>query len=231
MMEILDKIPFQLDEEKLLKKLRVDKKGEYYAEINRMVKKVTPSIRPKVVYSVSYLEERNPGSITINGTRFTSRVLSKNLEKVERVFPFIATCGSELDEIEKSYDDMLELFWLDTIKYFALDASAQFIKNYLKEKFALNKISSMSPGSGKQEIWPIEQQKQLFSLFGDVEKLIGVKLTDSCLMIPNKSVSGIYFPKDVTFENCQLCPREDCPGRRAVYDESLLNSYYEEMAL
>ena len=48
----------------------------------------------------------------------------------------------------------------------------------------------MSPGASEKYVWPIEQQKELFSLFEYVEKLIGVKLTDSYLMIPNKSVSG-----------------------------------------
>ncbi len=228
-MEILDKIPFQIDEEKLLKKLRIAKSSDYYSEISRLIEKVAPVVRPKVVFSVSYIEEKNADSIVLDGVRFTSRVLSANVEKVERVFPFVATCGAEMEEFEKSCDDMLEIFWIDTIKYFALETSSQFLKNHLKEKFALTKISSMSPGSGKADTWPIEQQKQLFSLFGDVESLIGVRLTDSCLMIPNKSVSGIYFPRDVTFENCQLCPREGCPGRRAAYDESLLHSYFDEV--
>jgi cobalamin-dependent methionine synthase I len=37
------------------------------------------------------------------------------------------------------------------------------------------------------------EQKKLFALFGDVEGDIGVKLSDSNIMYPGKSVSGIYF--------------------------------------
>ena len=73
--------------------------------------------------------------------------------------------------------------------------------------------------------WPITQQKELFSLFGDVEELIGVTLTESCLMVPLKSSSGIYFPTEVTFETCQLCPREVCESRRAPYDRALAREY------
>jgi len=61
-----------------------------------------------------------------------------------------------------------------------------------------------------------------------VKDLIGVELTDSFLMIPNESVSGIYFPAEVRFETCQLCPREICPGRRAPYDKNLLQAYYKD---
>ena len=61
------------------------------------------------------------------------------------------------------------------------------------------------------------QQRQLFQLLGDVESSIGVRLTDSFLMIPNKTVSGILFPTEVPFYSCQLCTREACPRRRAEY--------------
>ena len=50
---------------------------------------------------------------------------------------------------------------------------------------------------------------------------IGLELTDSCLMLPYKSVSGIAYETEATFENCMLCTRENCPTRRAPYDASM----------
>jgi hypothetical protein len=82
----------------------------------------------------------------------------------------------------------------------------------------------MNPGSGDANVWPIEQQKELFSLFGDVENLIGVRLTDSFLMVPNKSVSGICFPTEINFQSCQLCHRMNCNGRKAPFDRKLWES-------
>jgi hypothetical protein len=55
-----------------------------------------------------------------------------------------------------------------------------------------------------------------------------VTLTDSFLMVPTKSVSGIVFPTEVSFESCRLCPRSDCPGRRAKYDPNLWEQRYAE---
>jgi len=49
----------------------------------------------------------------------------------------------------------------------------------------------------------------------------GVELTDSQLMKPNKSVSGFLFPSESDYENCQLCPRENCPNRSADFEEEL----------
>lgn len=88
-------------------------------------------------------------------------------------------------------------------------------------------MARMAPGSGAANVWPLTQQKPLFSLFGDVEELIGVRLTDRCLMIPIKSVSGIFFPNADKFESCQLCQREQCQGRRAPYSEELVRKYEE----
>jgi hypothetical protein len=109
----------------------------------------------------------------------------------------------------------------------ALGASLGYLNKYLTQKYALGKTSKMSPGAAAADVWPIEQQKQLFSIFGNVEDLIGVKLTDSYLMVPNKSVSGIFFPTEIDFRSCQLCPREVCPGRSAPYDENLAKRYAE----
>jgi hypothetical protein len=46
-------------------------------------------------------------------------------------------------------------------------------------------------------------------------------------MVPLKSASGIYFPNETEFENCQLCPMEKCIGRRAPYDPDLVKQYEE----
>ena len=44
-------------------------------------------------------------------------------------------------------------------------------------------------------------------------------------MIPRKSISGLYFPTEVTFFSCQLCERERCQGRKAPFDEGLKQKY------
>ena len=59
-------------------------------------------------------------------------------------------------------------------------------------------------------------------------RTIGVRLTDSFVMLPMKSVSGVYFPTEHTFASCQLCPRDDCPGRSAPYDPKLWKERYAE---
>jgi hypothetical protein len=90
-------------------------------------------------------------------------------------------------------------------------------------KYAINSLSSMSPGSLSD--WPIEEQKPLFSILGDVETAIGVTMTKDLLMVPTKSISGIYFPTDLPFYTCQLCPRKNCDSRKARFDKALAKEY------
>ena len=191
--------------------------------IHELIKKVLPIAKPKVVYKVAYVDNKNGDSLDIGGVRFTSRLLRINLDEVGRVFPFVATCGMELEEIQVPSSEFVKSFCLDQIKEMVLESAYYYLEDYLKRRYGLGQISDMEPGS--LESWPITQQKQLFSILGNVEDLVGVKLTDSYLMIPRKSVSGIYFPTEVMFYSCQLCPRKKCEERQAPYDKDLKDRY------
>ena len=80
---------------------------------------------------------------------------------------------------------------------------------------------SLNPGSGNVDIWPIEQMIPLFSLL-DQGNPVGVSLSESALMIPNKSIAGvIFFSPGTDYESCAYCERERCPDRRVAFVESL----------
>jgi len=222
-MEVLDNIPIHLDPEEVLKRLHLDEKRGYLNVVQELVEVANSVIHPKAIYEVSYVDNKSEDTVDIGDTRFTSHVLRVNLDKIGRVFPFIVTIGKELEDKAASFDNLLKQYCLDEIGNVALSLVKQYLEDYLKREYRLGQISSMSPGS--LEDWPITQQKQLFSIFANVEDLIGVKLTGSLLMIPRKSESGIYFPTEVKFYSCQLCPRERCQDRQAPYDKNLAESY------
>ncbi len=223
-MELIDNIPVSFTVEQVLNRLRLDNGDKFAGEIQNLIDQVQDVIRPKAIYDVCYIDGRDEDSVDIAGVRFTSRILRVNLGEAERVFPHIATCGTEVESIDIPPDDLMGKFMLDIIKQIALSAATKHLREHVNRKHKPGKMSAMAPGA--LEDWPISEQKQLFSLFGDVESLIGVELTDTFLMLPLKSVSGMYFATEVTFESCGLCPRERCPGRRAPYDEGLKAKYF-----
>lgn len=205
--------------------MHVAKESQDARGLQDLAERAAAVARPKALYKICYVEKRGYDSVAIDGVTFASRVLRVNLDKVERAFPYVATCDTEVDEVVAGVDDFMVRFWLDTVKEMALTASRTYLTSHLKRRYALRQTSMMNPGWGARDLWPIEQQRALFLILDPVEDLVGVRLTDSFLMIPNKSVSGILFPTEFGFEACPLCPRDVCPSRRAPYDESLARSY------
>ncbi|MFC2035647.1 vitamin B12 dependent-methionine synthase activation domain-containing protein [Chloroflexota bacterium] len=120
----------------------------------------------------------------------------------------------------------MRAFCLDAIKTAIVASAVGYLTDRIKKYYALGNISHMIPGP--LDSWQITEQPALFSLFGNVEDIIGVKLAPSCMMSPLNSVSGLYFSTEVTFENCQLCPRKGCIGRRSPHDRVVVRKYQKE---
>jgi hypothetical protein len=217
----LDFIPCPIDLYGLMKRLHVRPDSDDAKELECLVNEAVNLARPKVVYGVAFIDERGEDWIVCEGVRFDSKVLRVNLEKSDRIFPFLCTCGMELQEWGEKIEDMIGGYWAEAIKEEALRAALDSLFTHLDRLFKPGHTSTMSPGS--LENWPITQQAPLFGLLGNPSE---VKLTESQLMIPTKSVSGIIFPIDGSFESCQLCPRINCPNRRAPYDETLYEREY-----
>lgn len=223
-MVVLDKIKFKIDIDELIKKLHMDRDSDDFERIEEMVKEAETTAKPKVVLKLCSIDSKEEGATTIEGIKCVSKVMAVNLKEVNRAFAYVATCGVELHNWASTIDDMVERFWADTICEFALSCAIKEASAYLNINYKIAKLSTMNPGSLKD--WPLKEQRNIFNLIGDVKKLIGVTLTESCLMIPVKSVSGILFQNESNYENCQLCPREDCPNRRAPYERDLLEKKY-----
>lgn len=218
---MLEQIPFTPDVDAVLAQLGLDDESELTAEVCALAARAAGVSAPKVLFREAFITARDEETVAVDGVTFTSRALSANLAEVERVFPYVATCGVEFDTLLAEMDDDFLAYALDVIKEAALFAAMNHFQAYLADHYGVGHHASMHPGSADADIWPIEQQAPLFALLGEVTARIGVVLTDTFLMHPNKTVSGILFPTAVDFVTCQLCHRADCPNRRAPFDEHL----------
>jgi hypothetical protein len=221
---ILENIPFNPEIQPILKKLHIKEGSQDATEFLQLLDHAKAVANPKVLYKLSSIDFREEEKVIIDGVKLTSRILTVNLENTHRVFPFVATCGIELEEFSDRIEDVFLGYWAEAIKELALMFALEAMETQLRKYIPTGHISAMSPGS--LEDWPINEQVQLFSILGNTQEKIGVKLTESFLMIPTKSVSGIHFMVDNSFESCQLCPRDNCPNRRAPYNESLYEKKY-----
>ena len=223
---ILDEVAWRMDLPKLKQQLGIKEGSSYAAEAEGMAARAEAIGSPKAMYKASLIESRGEDHVVIEGQTFQSRVMAVNLEKVHRVFPFVATCGVELEEWSSAFTSVLEKFWADAIKGMALGASILALLEHIKEQHRPGDVSMMSPGS--IESWSLSEQRPLFSILGAPEDSIGVELMASCFMKPSMSASGMWFPTEHHFENCMLCPMENCPGRRAPHDKELYERKYKK---
>ncbi len=220
---ILDDIPFQLDTQALLEALHVRPRNGQVEEFQQLCQAAQAIGQPRACYRQASVEIRAPDYVVVEGVRLSSRLLSHQLRPVSHVFAYVATCGPELEAWATSFDNLLLRFWADALSELALRAAANYLDAYLAAHHHLGHLAQMNPGS--LEAWPITEQQPLFHLLGPAPAALGVHLTDSLLMIPRKSVSGLQFPSAADFASCQLCLREKCPNRRAAYDPALQAEY------
>lgn len=214
---VLDSIEFHIERPRFDREIRLESYPELTDEVDRFLNYAVPMVHPKAAYRVAYVERRDGSQVDLGDQSFESEVLAENLAEVHRVFAYVATCGADLGALHLSGFDPFASFWHATLKSMALASASRALREHIQATYDIEEYSSMNPGSGNVDVWPIEQQRQLFALFGDTENLIGVRLTDSFLMVPDKTVSGIFFPSDVSYVNCHTCEREVCASRSAPF--------------
>jgi len=222
---LITEIPFELNAEELARRLRIRNAhdGAAFEELARQAQAIA---RPRAAYRAVYLREVGEQTVQIDDTVFTSRVLAVNLKDAHRVFLFMATCGTELNDWSHGIQDMVHQFWAEEIKAAALAQATRALNAAIERDYDPGKTSVMNPGSLAD--WPLSEQRPFFALMNEAAEALGVTLNDSCLMTPNKSVTGIRFPLELRFESCQLCPMPDCPGRRAPHDPELYAARYAQ---
>ena len=226
MLRKIDTIPVTTSFEQALAKLKIEDEDDI-AMVRALFETAKKIVRPKVLYREAYVEEVSGKNVRIDNLAFESEVLAANLKNVHRVFAYVSTCGTEVDDWSRAEKDYVVSLWLDMIKELFLREANTFFRDYIKNSYQIKTLSAINPGSGNRDNWHISQQVQLFKLIGDVRDEIGVTLTDSFLMVPIKSTSGFLYPSETEFVNCSLCGRENCQGRRVAFDKELYEQTFK----
>jgi len=222
-------IPCEMDAEQVWRRIHIPARNERLKDAAReLTRNAIAVARPLGIYMEAPARVIDRGTVEIGGSIFKSRALSKNLETLDRVFPFIVTIGRELDEYPLDKDAMMLRFFLDGIKTAVLVNAVDWLARQIQERYGLSGTAHMNPGEISD--WPITEQQPLFALFRGAEKEIGVELKSSGIMKPVKSRSGVIFENDCGFATCWLCTQHGCAGRRYKYDPEKVKEYIGEEA-
>ena len=146
------------------------------------------------------------------------KIIERQLTGAEAYAFFICTAGTEYEEYQKRLKeegDMVRVFIADALGSVIAEKTADCMEKALQEsidKLGWHHTNRFSPGYCG---WHVSQQQLLFPLFKG--ETCGVCLTESSLMLPIKSVSGIIgLGKNVKHLDytCNLCDFKQCYKRK-----------------
>lgn len=143
-----------------------------------------------------------------------SKIVVTQFKNASSFSLFICTAGKEITEYAKELSlngDPILSYVFDVIGSVTVEKATDKIQKSLEEecqKLGLNISDRFSPGYCE---WSVSEQQKLFALMP--ENFCGVSLSESSLMSPIKSVSGIIaIGKDVKQKGyqCNWCNEKNC---------------------
>ncbi len=136
-MEVIDNIPVKLELDDVVKKTRIRSMNDDFKDIiNELLDMALPIAKPKALFEISRVENRHGDSLEIGGRRFTSHILRVNLEKTDTVFPYIVTCGREVDEIKIPEHQLMKYYFMDQIKEVIVRSALSYLLDHVRNNYA-----------------------------------------------------------------------------------------------
>lgn len=211
---VIENVPLSFDLQALGKRLRIQEgQTAIMKRLEKLAGQALEVASPRAVAMLKALEVVDEEHVRVGGVSFTSALVREKMGERGRVFPYLATEGTEMARWGQSLDSSLDLVFAGALRQAAVKQYETLLEERVTEQFGMEQVSSMNPGSLRA--WPLTQQEQLFQVLSPFPDKLGVTLLPTHLMEPAYSVSGIFFQTDTKYYNCQLCPRENCPNRKA----------------
>lgn len=190
-------------------------------EVNTLLNRIIPFLRPRFFFFITDgMLDIEQEALTVQDTVFAiGKTIARQLKGSESYAFFAATAGIEFEEFQhilQQENDMVKVYIADSLGSIIAEKAADYMEKelakYIKEK-GWKHTNRYSPGYCG---WHVSEQQKLFSLF-PVASPCGIQLTDSSLMIPIKSVSGVIGIGSSVRKlkyTCGLCTYENCFRKR-----------------
>lgn len=179
-------------------------------EISSLLQQIDVILQARFAFTttgIDKLEDFQPG-----------RIIQAQLQGSEALCWFVATAGEGFEAFMqqvKEEGDMVKLYLTNEIGSMIAEKTADRMEELLQDQLTpkgLHRTNRFSPGYCG---WGVNEQPKLFRLFPP--EPCGIRLTDSCLMLPIKSVSGVigigHIVKRLEY-TCGICQAENCYKKR-----------------
>lgn len=187
--------------------------------VEESIRELSKAATPKFFHRTFPLHLKPDNRIDFTCFQAESKNLSKNLADCTQVILFVATLGAGVDLLIKRYHTVsmskavvLQAAAAAMIESFCDDKNQWLRQEFLKDGYYLR--PRFSPGYGD---FPLECQRDIIGVL-EAGKRVGVTLTDSCLMVPTKSVTAVIGAGKkehrCEIKGCEVCTKTDCIYRR-----------------
>ena len=225
MVKTLRRVEIEIDKDEVCRHLGYSKdqgpNSHISSLIDEEIEEASSLIQPSCFYQLVDIKRvRKPRVILEDGSRITSKVLSQVLSRCWQVAIFVANIGRGLEERVTQLmkeGQILRATILDAIGSEVAEKTARYLQDEVQELANSNGAEITLRYSPGYCDWDITQQRVLFQAMNSAP--LGVSLTEECLMVPCKSVSGIiglgHFAKwQPRYSPCRHCNQMDCQSRR-----------------
>jgi hypothetical protein len=214
-----------IDREYLLRRIGCSDEYEPSARITSLVDDYIENyqdfLAPAYTYVIRDILSVEKGRVTFEGpVTIKSRVIAELLRRCQRVAVFVLTIGHHLEDMVAYLAEnnlVLQATVLDAIGSGVTEKLASYVGERVENvASAEGMVTSWRFSPGYCD-WDISQQQKVFRALGS--DTAGIRLTDSQLMVPRKSISGIIgigLPNQEieNYNPCLTCKKKECPGRR-----------------
>jgi len=208
----------EYDVEELMRFCHIDCMRDKTREVEAVIDESYRLIEPRAVYKTVRISEVKGGRLVLEGgSVFESELLAEKFKCTPEIAVYVLTIGPALERrvSELASRELFKSFIMDCVGTYALRQVFDIVRKDFQPD-GEGQLSKFSPGS--TAYWDLRQQRVLFDVLGaeEVENVTGVRLNESYIMIPRKSVSGVMGNTEEQFQECQICKRR-CEYRRAPF--------------
>lgn len=197
-----EQIPFDFQRAYSFLKIRrnSDKFAAMHAMVARLYEQYKTCFAPRYCYGIYQVAAGQSSSFSVlldSGVSFIGKGIHRLLTQSPHVAVFVLTVGDKIDaEMAKlAQQDFTEAYFLDGVASAMTDGLLQLLKRELHgeaAKLGCELSHRFSPGYAR---WDLQEQEKIFKLLKGGE--IGMALSETYFMLPQKSLSGIFGFKPI----------------------------------
>ncbi|MDW7738876.1 MAG: hypothetical protein SCJ97_02300 [Bacillota bacterium] len=221
MYKVVNKFDFRLTTEDVLKGQGIDpdRASDRLIETAESVIETAESLlKPAAMYILARVSDFEHQKVTFEGGSFEGSLVARAMAGAKHLYIGLCTIGEDLElKVEEMMNENPVLaIALDGAGISAVRKVSETVEDIISAETCELKLSLGMRAQPGQEGWPLEQQRQVFEILPGEE--IGVRLTESCLMIPRKSVTFV-IPRGkelgTSVVPCDFCSKRNrCDWRK-----------------